>query len=220
MKEYHKIQTLFKRDMTIKGNPIVLGDWTLPEFEYLQHAKWVGTEKVDGTNIRVLWQDGELSFKGKSDQAEMFPGMLDKLQGMFTSDKMFSVFSDANVCLYGEGFGAGIQACGKKYTQGKNFILFDVRIGDFWLKMEDVSDIANKLNILAVPVLFSGTLHEAISLVAEGFKSTISEDKDLMCEGLILQPKVPLLARNRERIIAKIKHRDFAFITQTNLTLK
>lgn len=53
MKEYHKIQTCFKRDEKTKR--IIEGDWTLPEFEYLKDCQWVFTEKVDGTNIRVMW---------------------------------------------------------------------------------------------------------------------------------------------------------------------
>jgi hypothetical protein len=32
MSEYHKIQTLFKRDMSSKRKTLLEGDWTLPEF--------------------------------------------------------------------------------------------------------------------------------------------------------------------------------------------
>ena len=33
MKEYHKIQTVFKRDMENEGKSLLVGQWTMPEFE-------------------------------------------------------------------------------------------------------------------------------------------------------------------------------------------
>ena len=50
MKEYNKIQTIFKRD---ERNVIIPGDFTLPEFSTLKDLKWDCTEKVDGTNMSV-----------------------------------------------------------------------------------------------------------------------------------------------------------------------
>lgn len=50
MSEYHKINTLFKRD---EKNLIIEGDYSCPEFAYLAENEWTWTEKVDGTNIRV-----------------------------------------------------------------------------------------------------------------------------------------------------------------------
>ena len=54
MNEYHKIQTVFKRDMQKNGKTLLEGHWTLPEFEYLSVNIWSWSEKVDGTNIRVM----------------------------------------------------------------------------------------------------------------------------------------------------------------------
>ena len=51
MKEYHKIQSIYKRDE--KTRKFIEGQWSLPEFEYLQNNRWLWTDKVDGTNIRV-----------------------------------------------------------------------------------------------------------------------------------------------------------------------
>jgi len=51
MKEYHKIETLLDRDEKFK---VIQGKWRLPEFEYLQDNQWMFTEKVDGTNIRIM----------------------------------------------------------------------------------------------------------------------------------------------------------------------
>ena len=45
---YQKINTLWKRDAK---NCIVIGDFSLPEFEYLRDVEWLTEEKIDGTNM-------------------------------------------------------------------------------------------------------------------------------------------------------------------------
>ena len=32
----------------------ILGEWTTPELKYLKDNQWVFTEKIDGTNIRIM----------------------------------------------------------------------------------------------------------------------------------------------------------------------
>ena len=63
MKEYPHIDTIWARDMTNKGR-IVEGAFTAPEFAYLAENRWIGTEKVDGTNVRVMWDGFPLRFGG------------------------------------------------------------------------------------------------------------------------------------------------------------
>ena len=58
MEPYHKIQSIFKRDA--ENGYKFTSEYSCPEFEYLQNNEWEFTEKVDGTNIRIIWdgQDG------------------------------------------------------------------------------------------------------------------------------------------------------------------
>ena len=58
MREYHKITTVFDRDPENKFKTLIDGQFSKPEFEYLANNEWDFTEKVDGTNIRIIW-DGE-----------------------------------------------------------------------------------------------------------------------------------------------------------------
>lgn len=53
------------------------------------------------------------------------------------------------------------------------------------------------------------TIPEAIEFVRNGFKSTIAENKDYEAEGLVLKTPDGLLGRNGERLITKIKTKDF-----------
>lgn len=214
MTQYHKIQTCFKRDEKTKR--IIIGDWTMPEFRYLQDNEWLWTEKVDGTNIRVMWNGDAVSFGGKTDNASIPVPLLYELQKLFEGtvkkELLKKTFSDDdgtmdNVCLYGEGYGAKIQKGGGNYSATPQFVLFDVKIGDWWLERENVEDVAIKLGIKVVPAVGMGTLNQAIELVKAGQKS---EWGDFISEGLVLRPLTELKTRRGDRIITKIKHRDFA----------
>lgn len=219
--EYPKINTLFKRD---DKNIIIPSQYTCEEFSYLKDCLWECTEKIDGTNIRIYitMEAGEgeepwfygIIVKGRTDRAIIPPKLLKKIESIFFKVNWAKVFPsltpEDTICIYGEGYGSGIQKCGKDYiSDDNNFILFDVRINDWWLRREDCEDIAKKCNINIVPLVGYMTIPQAIEYVKKGFKSSISENKDLDAEGLVLKTPNGLLARNGNRIITKIKHCDF-----------
>ena len=107
--------------------------------------------------------------------------------------------------MYGEGYGAGIQK-GGCYRQDKDFVLFDVFINDIWLQRADVLDIAQKTSLDIIPIIGKGSLRNMVDLVSEGFKSNWG---DFKAEGIVARPVVELKTRNGDRIITKIKHKDF-----------
>lgn len=207
MEKYHKIQTVFNRNPDTKFRTVLEGQFQLPEFEYLQNNNWIFTEKVDGTNIRVIWNCEKVTFGGKSDNAQIPALLITKLQDLFPIEKFKEHFLETPVCLYGEGFGARIQKGGGNYiSNGVSFILFDIKVGEWWLKQEDVQQIGNKLDIQIVPVIGKGTLHDMVKMAKEGFKSQWG---DFLAEGIVSRPEIDLIARNGQRIITKIKHKDF-----------
>ena len=208
MKTYHKIQTVFKRDPETKFKTLLENDYSLPEFEYLKNNKWIFTEKVDGTNIRIMFQDSKITFGGKTDRAEIPNKLVNRLNEKILPliDKFVEIFNDADVCLYGEGYGAKIQKGGGNYRADQDFVLFDIKIGHWWLKREDVEDIANKLNLDIVPIIGSGSLEELVDYVRCGFDSKWG---NFLAEGIVARPENELLARNGNRIITKLKHKDF-----------
>ena len=207
MREYQKIQTIFKRDD--KGH-IIFGAWSLPEFEYLQDNIWTFTEKVDGTNIRVGWDDEDITFAGKTDKAQIPTFLLQRLQEIFKEKQIFrSIFplgGGVRACLYGEGYGKRIQKGENYIKDGVDFVLFDMLVGDIFLKREDVEDIASKFGIKVVPLIGEGTLNQMIEIVRNGFNSAWG---NFLAEGIVARPKVELRDRRGFRIITKIKHRDF-----------
>lgn len=210
MKEYHKIQSLFFRDPAKNNKSFLEGQWSRPEFQYLATNIWLFEEKVDGTNVRVGLENNAVRFYGRTKDAQMPTYLYAKLQEMFQIEKIAEVFPEGEFELYGEGYGAKIQKGGGDYIQnGCSFILFDVRVGDWWLKREDVRDVAEKLGLKTAPTIGQGTLLEAIELCKNGFKSALRETSP---EGLILRPEVELFSRNGERIISKLKLKDFKTI--------
>ena len=212
MKKYPKIQSLFKRDPKNK-NRFIMGQWATPELEFLQNNVWDFTEKVDGTNIRIRFDGKGREFGGKTENAQIPAHLYKKLEQFFPEDLLGSVFPDLNVgtvvMLYGEGYGHKIQKAGRLYipkSTEPDFVLFDVQIGDWWLKRDSVDEIASKLNIKSVPIIGEGTLRDAISLMQLGFKSRWG---DFNAEGLVARPRIELFARDSSRIITKVKEKDF-----------
>ena len=205
MKEYQKIQSIFKRDE--RTHKFIIGEYSLPEFEYLAYNYWIGTEKVDGTNVRINWDGGKIEFGGRTDNAQMPLSLLQRLEQLFPIEKFKTLYPETPMTLYGEGYGAGIQKGGGNYIPtGVDFILIDVLVDEWWLKREDIEDVANKLGIKVVPVVYGGKLISAIQPVKQGLKSTFG---DFMAEGMVLKPAIELKTRSGDRIITKLKTKDF-----------
>lgn len=214
MEKYPKIVTVWERDPERRYKYLVQGKWARPELEYLKDNQWVFTEKVDGTNIRLIWDGQALMFAGRTDKAIIPPflkeRLLDLLVPVPVEGSLAELFTpDNTVCLYGEGYGARIQKAGKHYKSGGvDFILFDIMVNGLWLEREDVVDIADKLTVDVVPVVGTGTLETAINLVGTGFHSEVAEE-EITAEGLVMRPKIELSDRRGNRIITKIKYKDF-----------
>jgi hypothetical protein len=210
MNQYHKIQTVFLRSPESNYKELMEGEFALPEFELLKDVEWTWTEKIDGTNIRIMWDGKTVRFGGKTDDAQIPTFLLRVLQDTFTAEKMKVCFPDAdNVCLYGEGYGAKIQKGGNYIPDRTDFILFDCKIDKWWLTRESIEDIAIKLGIGIVPIIGKGKLLDAVEFAKQGYKSTIAANKEYIAEGLIMKPTVELFNRRGDRIVAKIKYKDF-----------
>lgn len=207
MIKYHKIQTVYNRDPETNFKTLLEGEFSCPEFEYLFDQQWICTEKVDGTNSRVGWDGVSPELGGKTDNAQIPASLIKVLQKKITAKLFSSVFDHGDVTLFGEGYGARIKKGSGNYkSDGVDFVLFDVNIGGIWLRRDDVKDIANKLNIGVVPITTVCTLEEAVSYVKDGFKSAWG---DFLAEGLVCRPVIELQTRMGERIITKIKTKDF-----------
>lgn len=217
METYQKINTLYKRDPIT--NNIIIGDYSNKEIEYLKDCIFECTEKIDGTNIKVCWDGYNLTFEGKTENASIPKNLLEKLNSLFNVEKMKEVFPikidefgkeiPMSIILYGEGYGYKIQKGGNYIENDVNFILFDIKIGNWWLERKAYCTIAEQLNIEVVPLIGYFTIPMAEQFVIKGFKSTIANNKNYDAEGLVCKPIHGLLDRSGKRIIVKIKTVDY-----------
>lgn len=209
MRTYEKIETLFERD-TEGSKRLIFGKYRSQTVEFLKNNVWEFTEKIDGTNIRVMWDGHKITFGGRTERANIPAHLMNYLNQKFITpevEELFEqVFGEKEVILFGEGYGAKIQGVGGLYRSDVSFILFDVLIGDNYQPRDRVEDVAKMFDLEIVPIVLIGTLDEAIQFVRENPKSTIGT---AMMEGVVGRPLVEMRDRCGNRVIVKIKYHDF-----------
>lgn len=212
MIEYTKIETPFARDMN-GSKKLLEGVYRNPLVEYLKDCKWSCTEKIDGTNIGVVWDGHKVSFQGRTERAQIPAPLVNRLNELFggeVNEELFEqLFGEEEVILFGEGYGAKIQKGGGLYkSDGVDFIMFDIYMPkkDLWLRRESLEDIARAFGIQVVPEIMISTLDEAIAYVKSKPMSTIGTAP---MEGLVCKPLIEIRDRMGERIVVKVKVKDF-----------
>jgi len=223
--EYSKINSLWKREAWYfdekdkkdksKQNgrqSFIVGDYAREEFGNIK--TWDVCEKIDGTNIRIFYKDGKVIFGGRTKDAQLPCHLLEYLQRHFIPDVLSLAFPTnenrlpPNVILFGEGYGPKIQAAGGNYRKDPGFILFDVFIGGFWLKHDDLREISQRLEIPMVPHIGRMTTEEVVEFVKSKPLSRCSMNPQMM-EGVVCRPSPPMLFRNGENILMKLKCKEF-----------
>jgi hypothetical protein len=207
MSEYGKIETLFERDE--KTFKVRVGEIKNRTYSLLKTWHW--TEKVDGTNIRCVWQNNTVTFGGRTDNAQIHADLTKWLYENVTAEKMRAAFPDGSgAVLYGEGYGSGIQKGGGDYCPEKRLILFDVLVdAKWWLNYEAICDVGDKLGLAVVPSFGEMMIEEAADLVREGIRSRCAINISKMAEGLVGRPTETLFDKKGHRLITKIKTKDF-----------
>ena len=214
MNAYTKIETVYKRD--IDGTKkLIEGDFRSEAVEYLKNNEWIFSEKADGCNTGIFWDGHRVTYQGRTERAQIPAHLTNKLISIFGTDEaeeMFEqTFGEKQVVLFGEGYGAKIQKGGGNYIpDGCDFILFDVYMpdSDTWLKRDGIEDIAKRFGIKVVPVVMTGTIEQAVAYVKGKPRSILNPAHEM--EGVVGKPKVDFYDRSHNRLIVKIKVKDFA----------
>lgn len=208
IREYHKIPTIYNR-ATDGSKKLIEGSWRDETVQYLSKNDWIFTEKIDGTNIRVYWDGHNVSFYGRTERANIPSHLFNKLLELFSTNEVEQLFEqkfgEKEVILFGEGYGNKIQS-GGDYRSDVSFILFDVMICGNYQPRSTVEDIATTFGIEIVPIIFIGTINEAVEYVKTKPMSTIGTAH---MEGLVGRPLIELQDRTGNRVIVKIKVNDF-----------
>lgn len=207
MEKYHKIKTVHLRD---EDTHKLTNKFRDENVEYLKDLDWVFTEKIDGTNIRIYWDGHKIEFAGRTDNAQIPKQLNERLQNIFKNDEMEEMFeqlfNDKEVYLYGEGYGIKIQN-GGDYLDHQDLILFDAKVNNIFLDREQLNALSNSLGLKSVPTIENlSSIDDAIKYIKTNPKSYIGTAN---MEGVVGTPKIPLLNKFGERIIIKIKCKDY-----------
>lgn len=200
MEKYHKIENLHKLNKETKCR---MTEYTLIEYAYLADCQWDFDEKINGTSMRVIFdKNGSFEVKGRTDKADLPLDLIDNTVMLMEEVNL------RNITLYGEGVGPGVHKGSGKYAVDPTFVLFDAHndLDDYYVDRETVSYVSMMNHIPMVPYVFTGTLKEAYQTVQKGCKSIFG---DFWAEGLVGRPIVPVRSIRGNRMIVKIKHRDY-----------
>lgn len=215
MNPYPSIPTVWNRDPATNHKTLIPDSWATLELEWLYSCDWIVTEKVDGMNIRLMFKTEDFSphatmvtIAGRTDNAQIPQGLYAWVN---SNGDRISTWCENNglteVCLYGEGYGHGIQKDGEKYANSQRFILFDVMINGCWQDFGNVKSIGREIGIQVVPEVGVGWLTEAIRLTNGGVHPSLLGDRPR--EGLVMRPPHELTDRKGNRIMCKVKAKDF-----------
>lgn len=215
MKEYHKIETIFKREEG-GDHKLLHGEFRNEAVKQCANLTWEFTEKVDGTNIRIYWDRHRVQFGGRTDNAQLRVDLTAYLTEKFCTPEAEQVFEqkfgEKEVYLFGEGYGPKIQPHGGLYRDTVGLILFDVQVGSIYLKRKDIEEIAKDFGVEVVPVLLKGTINDAVEYVKKNKYSSLG-NKQHELEGVVGRLKEEMFDRFGNRMIVKIKGRDFSNLT-------
>ena len=207
MKPYHKIHTVFKRNPRTNYKTLLEGYYYSPVFEYLADNHWLFTEKINGFNTRITFNGVSIVIAGRTNKDQLPEKTITALNDLFQPKlKEFKKLFKDGVCLYGETYGAKTTKGSGNYRSDQGFVLFDILIGQWWLKHVNILDVSKQLNIDIAPIIGEGTLSDMVEMARKGFNSTWG---DFQAEGIVARPEIRLQGAGGKRIITKIKCKDF-----------
>ena len=188
--------------------------WREPELGYLMRNKWAYKRKLDGENMRVMWDGERAIWNGKSDDFTCNEETTEMMNRIFQEEIFEEKFGrEKTVLLFGERMGPKCQGNELELLES-TFVLFDVKIGDTWLEPKNIVSIAKYFNVPSCYDYMSGGT-EAV-LDGDGYVDTLislikkmSEGKFSKWEGIVAIPEVGLFSRKGERLIVKIKNKDY-----------
>ena len=208
-------------------------DGTNMRIEVTKRPEYVrGGDYANEENRGVLGVYFDVRYAGKTDNAQIPKNLLKHMEEKYPKEKVLTALGlkefipvsewdiDHNwleydqipniYTIYGEGYGEGIQSGGWYIKGGNEFIVFDVKVNDIYLKTDARDEIATKLGAPIVPLMGYFTLDEAIDFVRKGFRSQVAQNPEVkMAEGLVLRTDLGLRNRMGKRLIVKVKYEDF-----------
>lgn len=177
-----------------------------PLLYQLSLVGWHFKRKLDGQNMRVFWDGEQALWNGKSDNFTCKSNLTDYMNQTFLEEIFEEKFGrDCKVVLFGEHMGPGVQGNELK-LENPEFVLYDVNINGYWQGVSNIKEIATYFGIKTCydymgDDVCEDSLENLITRVADGeFKAW---------EGIVATPAVECRNQRGDRMIVKIKNRDY-----------
>ena len=227
--KYPKINSLWKRQgwhleegkknnakYQAGGQSLIIGDYAQDEFAQIKI--WNVQEKIDGTNIRVIfsaedWNLTTVFVHGRTDASEVPKHLNNYIEDHFFGRNVSALEKLMpnldGIVLFGEGYGPKIQTGGGNYRDDVGFILFDVWSGTRWSTREEVKQIAEML-ALPTPYDYGLMTEDEIIALVKSKPQSPSAIRPMELEGVICRSE-PLMIRNSDNnpVMWKLKCKEF-----------
>jgi len=179
--------------------------YSKPLFWYLSTLQWQYKRKLNGENLRVKWDGNRVVWNGKTNAYQASKKLTNYMKETFVEEIFEERFGrDKTVLLFGEHMGEKVQG-NELGLEKPEFVLFDVKIGEFWLEPEDVEEVAKYFWLRTYKDFGDTGQDTLINLIS---RTAIGDFKEW--ERIVATPKIRCLQPNGERVICKIKNKDYA----------
>lgn len=164
-------------------------------------------EKIHGSSAHVKYHKppevevGLITFHSGGAKHDTFVKLFD----LSALREAFELLGKDEVTVYGEVYGGSMQGCSNIYGKEMQFIVFDVQVGESWLCVPDMADVAKGLGFEVVHWEKIPATVEALD--AQRDAPSVQAQRNgcgvQSREGVVLRPLIEVTKNNGHRIIAK-----------------
>ena len=174
------------------------------ELTILNFKRCYALEKVHGTSAHIKWNEGLITFFSGGEKHDRFVSLFDEAN----LRAGFLALGHPEVTVYGEAYGGKQQGMSHTYGPDLKFIVFDVQIGEAWLNVPNMDEVAKKLGFEVVPWEETSTELDVLNVLRDkpsevAVRRGMGADKQR--EGVVLRPLEEMMTNNGHRVIVKHK---------------
>ena len=159
----------------------------------LQCDEVVITEKIDGTNMRIGLINNQFKIGGRNMEFDLANpqgdlGFVAWCKDNNTESRLRSL-NIGHIIVYGE-------FCGEKinvpiYGKGRDFLVFDIKINGKYIDWDNATELAAKMNLKTVPIIYRGKpsleIFNQLRRSVSGY-GKIKTGKEYSHEGIVIKP--------------------------------
>jgi hypothetical protein len=164
-------------------------------------------EKIHGTSAHISWKEDKLSFFSGGAKHPAFLSLFDQL----ALRSQLDLSGIKSLTFFGEAYGGNVMKMKQTYGDTLKFVVFEVKVGEYWLNVPAAAELAKQFGFDFVPYCRIDTTLEALDAVmkspsVQAIKLGMGNNHTR--EGVVLRP-IEEMTANGGRVIAKHKNPDF-----------